>query len=321
MPPRPEPLKKKSPKPKMAGRLESSLAGENIGAYSRRLTGVAAQISSSHATNHDSGIALHEWGYLPKCKEWAFQSVSSPFWRLYYNSQRGHSIKAGDTILHLGPEHLVLVPPHCVFDCQGFSPVPHFWIHFSSSKRLLQNHPKPISLPPRDAELSIIRVLTDLRRGNNHSEATEKEQLLGLALIHAVMSRDEFATESTLPLPLVKTLEFIERNFTSELNGNDLAKIAGLSASGLYRIFQSHLHTSPGNYILALKIQKAIRLLKETDESIELIADETGFHDRFHLTKIFKKMTGKTPPQFRKEHPLLHPKTHHPAQNLPRALG
>ena len=315
MPPRSESLKKKSPQPQTVGRLKDSPKEALLQSASEALAEAAVKHTPWDATASQAEVVLHEWGYRPKCRGWLYQSVCSPYWRLYYNSKKGHSIQLSDGMLGLGPEHLVLIPPHCIFDCRGVSPVPHFWIHFSYPKHPVHSPPKPVVLPPLEAELSLIRTLQSLRIETPSFSPTEKDLLLGMALIHAVLSRDELSWRAALPAPLLKTLEFIERNFTSELNSNDLAKIAGLSVSGLYRIFQMHLHTSPGNHVLGLKIQKAIHLLKETDMSIEQIADATGFHDRFHLTKIFKKMTGKTPPQFRKEHTLRYSKTNHLAPN------
>ena len=225
----------------------------------------------------------------------------SPFWRLYYNSQSGHSIQVGDGMLGLGPEHLVLIPPQCIFHCRGVSPAPHFWIHFSYPRHLVQSPPKPVLLPPLDAELSLIRTLQSLRIEKPHLSHTEKNLFLGMALVHAVLSREELAWRPALPDALQKILVHIEQNVASEFTNGDLAKIGGLSLAGLSRIFQKYLLTSPGNHVLQLRVQKAGRLLKTNRDSIDQIADATGFHDRFHLSKIFKKMTGKTPAQFRKE--------------------
>jgi AraC-like DNA-binding protein len=55
-----------------------------------------------------------------------------------------------------------------------------------------------------------------------------------------------------------------------------------------------------GDYIRKLRIEKAIHLLKESNQSLAEVAYITGFSDQSHFTRIFKKHTGKNPSVFRK---------------------
>ena len=57
---------------------------------------------------------------------------------------------------------------------------------------------------------------------------------------------------------------------------------------------------SPSQYVLALRLQEARRLLTTTDLPLSAIALNTGFFDQSHFTKRFQKMTGMTPTRFRK---------------------
>ena len=57
---------------------------------------------------------------------------------------------------------------------------------------------------------------------------------------------------------------------------------------------------SPTEYLLALRLQEARRLLVTTEEPVSVVALNTGFFDQSHFTKRFRKVTGMTPTQFRK---------------------
>ncbi len=52
-------------------------------------------------------------------------------------------------------------------------------------------------------------------------------------------------------------------------------------------------------FILRKKIAKAKGIMSESDRKLQDIAEELGFSDAFHLSKTFKKLTGKTPKEFK----------------------
>ena len=58
-----------------------------------------------------------------------------------------------------------------------------------------------------------------------------------------------------------------------------------------------------GEYIRKLRIEKALELLKQSRHSLSEIAYLTGFSDQSHFTRIFKKHTGRSPAEYRKNLP------------------
>ena len=210
--------------------------------------------------------------------------------------------------LPLGPERLVVIPPHCIFHCNGEAAVPHFWVHFSYQKSLTAKQHSPLALTPELAELSLIANLRALWDSGRPSRS-EKNLLLGLALIHAVMSREDFDWISAQPSSLQKVMRFIDLNFQSELKIRQIAEIAGLSETGLTRLFKKHLGTSPARYLIDARIREATTLLQSTEESIDEIAEKTGFSNRYYFTRMFKKTTGQSPAGFRKDHILKYSAT------------
>ena len=305
LPTRPPLMKSKQNKKKPVAK---SLPQENFGAYASPFSGVATEHAPLHSANDCHGIVLHECGYLPACKGWNFQAVFSPFWRLYYNFDDGHFVKFADKTLPLGPERLVVIPPHCIFHCNGEAAVRHFWVHFSYQKSLTAKQHSPLALTPELAELSLIANLRTLW-DNGRPLRSEKNLLLGLALIHAVMSREDFDWISAQPSSLQKAMRFIDLNFQSELKIRQIAEIAGLSETGLTRLFKKHLGTSPARYLIDARIREATTLLQSTEESIDEIAEKTGFSNRYYFTRMFKKTTGQSPAGFRKDHTLTYSAT------------
>lgn len=99
---------------------------------------------------------------------------------------------------------------------------------------------------------------------------------------------------------LVPAVRYLEENFRDHMQLSELAEHCDLSSTHIHRLFQRLLRMSPAEYLLALRLQEARRLLATTDEPLSEIALGTGFFDQSHFTKRFRKMTGMTPTQFRK---------------------
>jgi len=68
----------------------------------------------------------------------------------------------------------------------------------------------------------------------------------------------------------------------------------------LGQLFKKWMGYSIVDYIHKVRIEQAKRLLLETDQNIDLIADQTGFKDRSYFCKIFKKKTGLSPGEYKK---------------------
>jgi AraC-like DNA-binding protein len=95
-------------------------------------------------------------------------------------------------------------------------------------------------------------------------------------------------------------IKYMEEHFCDEFSMSDLAERSELSATHFHRLFRHLLRMSPTEYLLALRIQEARRLLAMTSHSVAEVAFATGFYDQSHFTKRFRHATGMTPRQYRR---------------------
>lgn len=79
-----------------------------------------------------------------------------------------------------------------------------------------------------------------------------------------------------------------------------MADEAGVHAVHLARMFRRRHGCAVAEYVRRLRIQRAAALLTSTDLPIAGVADETGFADQPHLTRVFKAQTGLTPGAYRR---------------------
>lgn len=80
----------------------------------------------------------------------------------------------------------------------------------------------------------------------------------------------------------------------------DLARFCNVSESGLFSLFQRRGLT-PIELKHRILIEKAVNLLTSTDESVEAISDRLGFCSTGYFRKVFRRVTGKTPMEIRRE--------------------
>ncbi len=274
----------------------------NVGAYDKPFSGVGVEFDPLGVKPDRTGITLHESGYLAANTDWNFPSVFSPFWRLYYNEQRGHCVLFDERMVELTPEHIMLIPPHVMFHCLGANPVASFWLSFSFTHKLHPTMTVPVLLTPRDTELCLIRDLKELIAADKTWEPTDAIYRNSLALLQVVLARSELCWQPPLPENLERVRRHIEEHFDSVLTNGQLAKLAGLSESGFNRVFKQHFGTTPARFVIEMRVREAARLLLQTDQTIDEIAEQTGFPNRAYFSRVFKKVTDEAPATFRRTH-------------------
>ncbi len=96
-------------------------------------------------------------------------------------------------------------------------------------------------------------------------------------------------------------LEYISENYQKKITTLDLAKLCFVTEAHFCRFFKDSIGKSAMEYVNEFRIEKALVLLKETEESITEIAFEVGFSDSNYFSRTFKKLKNKTPLEYRKE--------------------
>jgi AraC-like DNA-binding protein len=99
---------------------------------------------------------------------------------------------------------------------------------------------------------------------------------------------------------LVKQVqEYIENNFAQPLQVSDLATIVNVTPRTLNRRFQTSIDMRPIEYIQAVRIEQAKRLLESQAVTIKSLAYQVGYSDLSSFTRLFKRATELTPKEYR----------------------
>ena len=99
----------------------------------------------------------------------------------------------------------------------------------------------------------------------------------------------------------------IELRYAEPLRIGDLAASAFLSIGRFTEVFRAEVGCSPREYLGQVRIQAAIKLLRETDLTISTIAAQTGFPDPAYFTRFFRQQVGLCPSDFRSDKGFAYP--------------
>ncbi len=250
------------------------------------------------------------------CKEtiidhrWIYPDMLCTFWRFYINNADGAVIKAAGQTFNLQKDKMYLVPAWLNVSLANDKPVRHFYVHFDLlglTGFLCRN------LFPMPMELGT----ADFKKFSGMLEQTESGSLGRFILecrikstIYELLSRYlEHTPQSRRPLlntliPAAgrysKIFEYIDGNLGSKISNDVLAAICGKSEGHFIRDFTVSTGITPAKYVTERRISRAIEMLVFSDNSIDKIAADTGFTDRFHFSKLFRRITGTTPAAYRK---------------------
>ncbi|RKP48727.1 response regulator [Cohnella endophytica] len=105
---------------------------------------------------------------------------------------------------------------------------------------------------------------------------------------------------------IAKVQTFIQDNLHTELTRDDIAHSIYRNPAYLSRMFRKETGFSLSDYIAQLRIDRAKRYLVETNDKVSNIAEDVGYVHFSYFAKLFKKMTGLSPQEYRKKHQILH---------------
>ncbi|MFA6104429.1 MAG: substrate-binding domain-containing protein [Victivallaceae bacterium] len=142
----------------------------------------------------------------------------------------------------------------------------------------------------------------------------------GAALLDRLMAGEPFPDAPVLvppvPLPIIrkstdtmatgnpivaKAVEFIRKNHTADISVADIARTVCISDSGLRKLMNRKIGTSPCRLLQDMRLETACRLLRETEMKIESVAAQSGFGEAQRLHEIFRHVLKTTPARFRLE--------------------
>ena len=207
--------------------------------------------------------------------------------------------------------HMVLIPPRKEqrYDYFGAEKPEVYWVHFTGSevKNILRKYEIPMDDPVFYSGASstyaylfkeMIHELQTCRTGF--------EELLTMYLrqIFLLVQRTRQEQRPTVSTYIQEEMEYARRYFNEHYNEpisiQDYAESRNMSVCYFQRNFKQIVNHTPMQYLLTIRVNNATSLLETTDYSMAEIAAIVGYEDPLYFSRLFRKLKGVSPSEYRK---------------------
>ena len=94
-------------------------------------------------------------------------------------------------------------------------------------------------------------------------------------------------------------LEYVQNNYSGDLDLNTIAQNLGFSSSYLTKVFNRVDGITPSKYIRNYRMGIAKQLMNDKGMTLQQIAAAVGYNDPFHFSRSFKQTFGMNPTEYR----------------------
>ncbi len=101
------------------------------------------------------------------------------------------------------------------------------------------------------------------------------------------------------PRRLQRVLEYVKENIEKDLSVAEMAQVVGMSQYYFSKLFKMSTGTTPHQYVMRQRVERAQELLREGNTALVEVATNVGFETQSHFTSVFRRLVGITPKKFR----------------------
>lgn len=201
------------------------------------------------------------------------------------------------------------IPEDCIYECIVFSPeafvteseeIRRFTEGLTNGEYMVNEY-----FPNQKDELHrtvnlLFDKLSEEYEGKRFRITGALYNLFGLIMEKNLYSHTDASVNNKNMPKIKKTLSFIRNNYHSNITLDDIALHSGMSKKYFCSFFKKMTTKTPFEYLISYRVEKATKMLINTDKIITDIAYECGFNDLSYFIKTFKKIKGITPNAVRK---------------------
>jgi AraC-like DNA-binding protein len=144
-----------------------------------------------------------------------------------------------------------------------------------------------------------VHALSQSNKGELSQQIGATGQLYGILSLF-IKDKKSDTLEENLYVIVQKSMDYIDGHYSEQMTVSDIADYLGISRSHLFRSFEAVLGKSTKEYVIEYRVDKACEMLRDSDMSINTIANSLGFDNTHCFSSMFHKRQGVSPREFRK---------------------
>lgn len=212
----------------------------------------------------------------------------------------------------LQSNQLFVIPPHtpCRYGADEENPWTNYWLHFTGENAKAYSPPTgqvlDIPLAPDARVEERLALFEEILQNTEDYFRFEKVVYANICLklfLSSISYLDVYRSvkHHSKSDTLEKVIAYMKNNVDKNIRVADLAELCHCSSSNLYKLFKRNLNSSPTDFFIHLKMERARRYLLKSDMKIKEIAHKLGYEDPFYFSRIFRQHLGMSPAHFRRE--------------------
>lgn len=227
-------------------------------------------------------------------------------------------IAAGKAHFHFDGKEEIVTAGHMVlyrpkepqkYEYYGEDQTEVYWVHFTGSnvKNLLRSYgltdDKRVFYCGSDLEYqnhfrSMIQELQMCKEDYTEMLAIHLRQIF--IMLHRYFKTSSKMSNSQIAEEIDKATMFFNEHYNEDIRIDEYAEAHNMSTSWFIRNFKQYTGSTPMQYILSIRIYNAEALLKNPQYNITEIANIVGYDNPLYFSRIFKKVKGLSPSEYRK---------------------
>lgn len=221
-----------------------------------------------------------------------------------------HTYELDSSEITLEAGELCVIPAHTEYSC---STGPEYYklvmmidgLLLDQTCRLLNLDVPFKCTPPQNVDVeSMIRTIAGYMDDKKTINAPEIIGLTNKLLSDLALLSAKINMSADLKL-FTKIKKRLGSNLEEKLYLSELAAEFNISRSLLHKLFMKHSSTSPQQYRIARKMERAKFCLENTPQSVKEISFQLGYANQHYFSNDFKKHFGSSPRQYRKAHAII----------------
>lgn len=255
---------------------------------------------------HSSSLHVDEIGWEKRLPSSSFGPIKRNYYIIHFVINGKGIFKTADKVYKIQKGDSFLVTPHhsCFYEADEVDPCEYYWIGVSgqgvtdlfSDAGFIKSNVYSKNIKSLNSVIEKMRYLVSLDISTPNLDLLINGYFY-LIMFDIISKSREIKYQKDI---VFDVKEYIDLHYQEPITVSSIAKVFNYDRTYLFRKFKEKMNMSIIEYITSLRFKKIVQLIKE-DVLIQQIPYLTGFNDYQSFYAFFKKRTGLTPHQYKKQ--------------------